>query len=160
MVSWEECISTVEYAMKGVFEVKKLLILTLVCALLVSTSICTASAAEHEHNHPDEPVMLEKQNTAEILPRVDGFCTDCYYETGGQMYYWYSVCAQEGILSDSWTHRTLLGNECRVTLLISNGAVMCERCASVREFLGYHDCWEVHTECYLGQNNLCTMDIS
>jgi hypothetical protein len=132
---------------------KKALLSVLIFMFLISTTLVTAHAADssiHKHN--------ETLTAAEL--RIDGFCSDCYYETNGETYYYYSVCAQEGILSESWTHDILWVKDCQVTLLISHGAVMCQRCYKVREDLGYHDCWAVHTKCYLGQNNICPMDIS
>lgn len=69
-----------------------------------------------------------------------------------------SVCAAEATLEGVGTHWFF--GTCTVHYFISRGAEMCPFCGKIIAHYGYHDCWEIHSDCFKGWYDVCPMDVT
>ena len=72
------------------------------------------------------------------------------------------VCAAEAINYGTGTHKYsfLWKDTCTVTYFKSRSASICASCYNVCETYGYHDCWQVHRDCGIGEYDVCPCEIS
>lgn len=72
-----------------------------------------------------------------------------------------TVCAADALVSNkTYYHDTLFTKDCKITIIKSRGAWVCDFCYSIDEWFDYHVCWEIHSKCSKGKYDVCTMNIS
>lgn len=116
-----------------------------------------------EENHRREKLIIAAIENGDEIPEFDliqipegnsarWICVKCESLIG-------STCFADASKIEQGTH-TSWGKECRRTLIYSRGGYVCQYCSNITTISGYHWCWDVHTTCSIGTQDVCTMDNS
>ena len=136
---------------------KKNMIITLITTILVGAMFFSMSVlAEtnvisdiHDHNTLED-VSAYDTEVLSILPRW--MCSNCWTSTPMRQ-----MCAANRNYLGEGTHAygLLWQKTCTFKVYSSKGAHVCFECGAIEWFDGEHYCLEIHSECGLGNYNIC-----
>ena len=139
---------------------KKRLFAFLLAVVTVATLTTHAFALEGQDTPSSPANVHDDVSSSHISPK--GTCDRCGI---GLCYsFCYNVVMGERTMVDSWVHTYDGGKRCSVEMWGAEGGYVCELCGYIKpfeDFIGLHNCEEIHSACGKGTVYWCTLgDVS